>query len=501
MLRGLARPRRPAIPELLPDATSTAVKQQKKRTNTRRPRSQRPQPPAPKEGGTSLFERIEAFLFKPIDIAPIVYFRIIFGAIMFWEVTRYYSHDWIERYYIDPTFFFKYYGFSWIHPLPDNLMYVFFLCMGVLCVFIILGLWYRVSAVLFWLGFTYWFLLDQANYLNHFYLISLVSFLMIFVPAHRNASLDVVRKPELRVATVPAWTRWLLIAQLGIAYFFGGVAKINSDWLQGEPMRSWLAGTTDFPFIGHLFTEPWAAYFFSYGGLLFDLMIVPLLLWKRTRVIAVVMALSFHLMNDNLFSIGIFPWFMIFATPLFFEPFRLRPVLKLEKVFQEPVQTRAAMTMGPDARRLVVALFCAYFAVQVLMPFRHHLYPGNVNWTEEGHNFSWHMKLRDKGGRMDLVVTNPDTGATWVVDQTDFLSRRQRRKMRSRPDMVVRFAHALEDHYKQQGLRRVIIRAQSAITLNGRPPQPLIDPTVDLTQVEVSLLPAPWILPLTIPLR
>ena len=149
-----------------------------------------------------------------------------------------------------------------------------FLALGILAAFIIFGLWYRVSAFLFFIGFTYVFLLDQTNYLNHFYLISWVSFLMIFVPAHRAASLDGVRRPDLRVATTPAWPLWLLRAMVGIAYFFGGVAKINSDWLHGEPMRMWLAARTDFPLIGSFFTEPWAAYFFSYSGLMFDLLVV-----------------------------------------------------------------------------------------------------------------------------------------------------------------------------------------------------------------------------------
>ena len=419
---------------------------------------------------------------------------------MLWEVTRYYSHDWIERYYIDPDFFFTYFGFPWITPLPDNLMYVHFLGLGLLATFIILGLWYRVSATLFFFGFTYVFLLDQANYLNHFYLVCWVSFMMIFVPVHRAASLDVVRKPALRLAKVPAWPQIMICAMIGIAYFFGGIAKINSDWLHGEPMRTWLAGSTDFPLIGQYFTEPWAGYFFSYGGLFFDLLIVPMLLWRRTRLFAVLLIVSFHLTNFQLFSIGIFPWFMLFATPMFFAPERLRPILRFKKIFGDQGHTQASLKTSDRQKRLVMAGVIAFAAFHVFMPFRHHLYPGNVNWTEEGHNWSWHMKLRNKSGTLKLIATDPATGESWTIDQRDYLSSRQRSKIRGRPDMIVLFSHYLKEELRKEGHPNVQIRAEANISLNGRPRQLLIDPTVDLTTVKRSLLPYSWILPLETPL-
>lgn len=138
------------------------------------------------------------------------------------------------------------------------------------------GFWYRLSATLFFLGFTYVFLLEQARYLNHFYLISLISFLMIFVPAHRAFSIDALS--GARSATAPAWALWLLRAQIGIPYFYGGLAKLNGDWLRGEPMRVWMASGTDFPLIGPWFTDERVVFLFAYGGLLIDLLVVPLLL-------------------------------------------------------------------------------------------------------------------------------------------------------------------------------------------------------------------------------
>lgn len=148
--------------------------------------------------------RAARLLFSRVDIASLVYFRVAFGLIMVWEVWRYFSHDWIRALYIDPPFTFKYYGFEWVEAWPGVGMYLHFAALGVLAAFIALGFLYRLSAALFFVGFTYVFLLDQSNFLNHFYLISLVSLLLVFVPAHRAFSLDAWMRPHLRSRTAPA---------------------------------------------------------------------------------------------------------------------------------------------------------------------------------------------------------------------------------------------------------------------------------------------------------
>lgn len=451
----------------------------------------------------SLASKTGEALFAPIDLSPLVYFRVLFGAIMLWEVARYLSHDWIERYYIDPDFFFTYMGFGWVKPWPGNWMYVHFLALGILAVFIMLGLWYRISIILFFIGFTHVFLIDMANYLNHFYLISLISFLLIFMPAHRGGSLDALRHPEIRAKTGPSWPLWLLRAQLGIVYFYGGIAKINADWLRGEPMRMWLAKRTDFPLIGPYFTEPWAPYLFSYGGLLLDLLIVPFLLWRRTRMAAFAVGVVFHLTNARLFDIGIFPWFMIGATLLFFDPNQFRPFRRrIDKLLAVPKAGRGPIPSPSSLhKRITVSALVFYLTLQLLIPLRHWLYPGNVHWTEEGHNFSWHMKLRDKRGTLELVATDPATGETWTINQRKYLSSRQRRKMRTRPDMILLFCHHLEKELSTKSHQNVEIHTVTNISLNGRAHQLLVDPTLDLTTVRRSILPSSWIVPLENPLE
>jgi vitamin K-dependent gamma-carboxylase len=238
------------------------------------------------EKPSRVWQNVQQRLFAPTSIRVLVYFRVVFGALMLWQVWRYFNYNWIERYYIEPKFYFAYYGFDWLRPWPGDGTVLHFYGMAVLAICIMLGLFYRLSMGAFFLAFAYVFLLDQTNYLNHYYLVCLISFLLIFVPAHRAFSVDAWWRPRLRADSAPTWTLWMLRFQLALVYGYAGVAKLNRDWLNGRPVQMWLADRTDFPIIGRYFTEQWMAYLFSYGGLLFDLTIIPLILW-RTRLLAI----------------------------------------------------------------------------------------------------------------------------------------------------------------------------------------------------------------------
>ena len=445
-----------------------------------------------------VWDTLRATLFAPVDVTSLVYFRIAFGAIMLWEVWRYFDQGRIERYYIEPEFYFTYFGFDWVRPWPGDGMYLHFYALGALSICIMLGLRYRLSMALFFLGFTYVFLLDKTQYLNHFYLISLLSFLLIFVPAHRAFSLDSRLRPALRSQNAPAWTLWMLRTQIGLVYFFGGVAKLNGDWLHGQPMRLWLAERTDFPLIGTWFTEDWIVYLFSYGGLLFDLLIIPLLLWRRTRLLALIVGFAFHLTNAKLFNIGIFPWFMMAATLLFLPPhwprcLLQRPAPAITESFEVPLRPRTS-------QRLIIAALALYFGWQLVMPLRHFLYPGDVSWTEEGHLFSWHMRLRDKNGFARFYVTDPQTETSWEIQPLDYLTERQFEQMVTQPDMILQFSHYIADELRAQGHAQIEVRVWTHVSLNGRRPQVMIDTTVDLAAQSFSLLAATWIMPLDEPL-
>jgi hypothetical protein len=455
----------------------------------------------------TVLQRLCAALFKPVDISFLVLFRIVFGGIMLWEVYRYFSYGWIARYFVEPAVTFPYYGFSWLKPWPGRGMYIHFFVLGVAAACVMVGFLYRIAAPLYFLGFTYTFLLDQTRYLNHFYLVCLISFLMCFLPAQRAFSIDSLLFRKIRSDTVPAWTLWLLRVQIGIPFFYGGIAKLNSDWIHGgEPMRIWLRPLD----------AEWVVYGFVIGGLLLDLLVVPLLLWRRTRIVAFIAAVLFNLINAVIFDIGIFPWLMVGALLIFFPPDLARRFVRAftapgeefsdsgpssSSIRPERLAERIGWPVLSRSQKLVAGLLSAYLAVQLALPLRHYLYPGNVSWTEEGHNFAWHMKLRTKSGEAVFTVTHPQSGQTWTIKPENHLKSHQLMKVITKPDLIVLFAQYLAEEKKREGYDNVEVRAHVMASLNGRQPQLLIDPNVDLAKEEVGLLPVHWITPLTTPLE
>ncbi|MGI8602422.1 MAG: HTTM domain-containing protein [Verrucomicrobiales bacterium] len=458
------------------------------------------------------FRRLSELLSRPVDSAILAYFRIAFGSVMLWEILRYFAGNRIGTYWVQPKFHFSYFGFDWVRPLPGAGLY--WLC-GVLALAslaVIAGFRYRWSAAILAVGFTYLFLIDQARYLNHGYLMCLLAWMSIMAPAHACCSIDALRRAGVRGNRVPAWWLWLLRFQVAVVYIYGGIAKLNTDWLRGEPMRAWLHERRDWPVLGGFFELHLAPWFFCYSGLLFDLLIVPALLWKRTRLAAFMVAILFHLTNSYLFNIGVFPWLAILLTALFFDPEWPRKIMRRtqsndERAILSPVtvippeipsrhrDTRTPFDHGLSRRTF--AALCIYSAVQILVPLRHFLYPGDVNWTEEGHRFSWHMMLRSKTVEAaSFYVINPHSGYAWLVDPLDYLTGRQFQKMVGHPDMIQQFCAHVGRVMREGGHPDSEVRAVVSLSLNDHPPALLIDPNVNLAAVKRSLAPATWILPL-----
>lgn len=381
-------------------------------------------------------------------------------------------------------------------------MHVLWVILGLLALFIAFGFLYRISTVLFFLGFTYTFLLEQGRYLNHFYLVVLISFVMIFIPANRYYSLDARIWKQIKSPVIENWCLWMIRFLLAVPYFFGGVAKINPDWLQGYPLRIWLLGDLDFPIIGPYFTEYWMILVMSYSGLLLDLLIVPALLWKKTRKAGFIAIALFHLMNSELFTIGIFPWFMMIATTLFFNPswprhlrnfFKNKHKLLIEK---EDLKQFEDYVSGLNRKPILIglAVFCS---IQLILPFRHLVIPGNVHWTEEGHRYSWHMKLRSKKGYTTFFVKDKADGVITEVDLYEYLEDWQIEDMDGKPYMIWEFADFLKKEYAEMN-EDVEVFVDALASLNGREYQHIVDPNVDLTSFpKPNFGYASWIIPLT----
>jgi hypothetical protein len=282
---------------------------------------------------------------------------------------------------------------------------------------------------------------------------------------------------------------------MAIVYGFAALAKLDRDWLLARPIEIWLQAKTHTPVLGPLYAEPWLKWVLAYGGILFDAAVVPLLLWKRTRIPALAAALFFHLFNSVTFQIGIFPYLALSLCVFFFPPGEIGRRILRRTTPAEPVPASGGLEVG--GRRLVLASLAVYFAIQIALPLRHWLYPGNPNWTEEGHRMSWHMMLRTKTGTITYELRDPATGRTWTVDPKEHLTAKQASRVATRPDMAWQFAQYLARRYRSEGIEQVEVRALSSVSLNGRPPQPLVDGNVDLAAEPWPLLaPLDWVVPL-----
>jgi hypothetical protein len=446
--------------------------------------------------------KIVASLNESTSIAPLVVFRMAFGAIMLFSTVRFLLKGWVKDFYITPQFHFTFYGFEWVKPLGETGMYILFAIMVLASLGITLGFFYKLSASAFFLVFSYVELIDKTYYLNHYYFISIISFLMMLVPANRYFSLDVFRKPSIKLTMVPAWTIGIFKLQLFMVYFFAGLSKISFDWLfEAMPLKIWLPANAHLPLIGSLLKQEWVAYLFSWFGLIFDLLI-GFLLWNRsTRKTAYLFVIVFHVFTGWFFKIGMFPYIMIALTLVFFSAdFHVQLIEKIRNIFNRPShlptesETPFLLNISPIRKKIMYTLLLTFFTLQVLIPFRYLFYPGKLYWTEEGYRFSWRVMLMEKGGTAFFYVTDQSGRKTEVIN-SEFLTPAQERMMSTQPDMILQYAHFLEDEYKKRGLSDPVIKAESYVTLNGSGSRPFIDSTVDLSKEKESFSPKKWILP------
>lgn len=447
---------------------------------------------------TAIKSRFQTALFTEVDIASLAFFRFITGILLFifmWTVYQGHFLENISR----PGFHCTHFGFDWVRPLPGNGVYYLVWVLRVLALGIAFGAFYRASAILFCLGYTYIFLIDSTVSHNHPYLVCLFTFLMFFMPANRAYSIDAWRKPELRSATTPMWPIWTSRLQFAVVYFFAGVAKLNYDWLHGEPIRSRLEHFQ----IGRFFAEHGATIHLCYAGLIFDLTVPFLLFFRRTRLAAFIVSVLFHFTNSHMWVLDIFPYFMVLGTLIFFPPDwprrDLRGKVKAATLSEE---ANEGSTAGWSMRQRAIATFLVvYFAIQFLVPMRQFLYPGTTAWTNQGHTFAWRMMTVWKRSIFSFQATDPGTGETWKIYPEDFGAPKYGPSNAwCTPHNALLFAHHAAKELREQGHPNIEIRAEIWCSLNYRKPQLLIDPSVDLAAQPRTLLHMPWITELTEPL-
>jgi hypothetical protein len=418
-------------------------------------------------------------LWKPVDNTPLVLFRILFGFLLLFQSVNDIFSDRVRTLFVEPAFTFPFIGFEWLRPLPGNGMYAYFMVMALLAVLVMLGAFYRLAMASYTLLWTATYLMQKCGYNNHYYLIIIICAFMCIMPAHRRLSVDVWRNPGIRSDYCPQWCSWLFITQFGIVYTYAAIAKFYPDWLSGRYLASTLTSNP-------------VRYFICYMGIAFDFLITPGMLFRRTRTISMVTALIFHITNSIVFSIGIFPFLALSAMLFFYPPNVIRQLLHWPP--PAPLPTTPLIT---GWKKPAVYAMGMYLLIQVLLPLRYLLFGTQPYWSEEGFRMSWRMMSRNKSGWVYFRVVNNDTHISWIDEPEQRLNYATLNSLAGFPDLIWQYAQHLKEGCAAKGMHHISIYAVSSVSLNGRHPQPLVDPKTDLANTPWEPYHhADWIVPL-----
>jgi hypothetical protein len=420
--------------------------------------------------------KFKELCFQQVSSAPLVVFRILFSSLLFYSTVRTIFKGWVKELYVIPT-----YHFTFIEGLPlpsENVIYSIFGLLALSSLFMIFGLFYRVSTALFFVLFTYVELIDKTYYLNHYYLVSTLVFWMVLVPAHRSYSIDSFIFPKIKKPVCDNWCVLIFKVQLSMVYFFAGLAKVNADWLvEAQPLATWLPGRYSVPIIGKWLYLKEVAFLFSWSGCLYDLFIWIFLWFKRARPLAYLLVLIFHILTGILFPrIGMFPYIMIVSTVIFFSANWHQKLLTF-------LPFKASTTKSYSTRKrtaFIPVVLMAYLIIQLYLPLRHLQHPGNLFWNEDGYRFSWRVMLMEKNGYTNFISKDPKLNLQKQVDLNNYLTAFQQQQLRSQPDMILQFAKHIGKLQESQLGYAPEIYVDSRISLNGRRSQLFIDQTVDL---------------------
>ena len=416
-------------------------------------------------------------LFKAIDNSPLIVFRILFGFLIACESFGAILTGWVKRVLTDPQFTFSFIGFEWLQPLPGFGMYFYFVLMGFFGLAIMLGYRYRIAIIAYTILWAGAYFMQKSSYNNHYYLLLLISFLLIFLPANRYASLDVKQNRVSEEKTMPYWISLLFIIQVGIVYVFASLAKFYPDWLDGTFTKNLLSGTTSRPFFLELFSQKWFYLFIAYAGILFDLLIVPFLLFKKTRTLALIASVIFHIFNSITLQIGIFPFFALTFALFFYEPETIRRLFLRKK----PKLEDENLSQNLYGKRIVYFLMIPYLIIQIALPLRHHFIEGDVLWTEEGHRLSWRMMLRERNGYITIQIKDLKTGSVSIYNYRKNLTNKQAQNLATKPDFIWQYCQRIKEEYKG---KPIAIYIDCKNSINRKEYKSLIDPNYDMAKAE-----------------
>jgi vitamin K-dependent gamma-carboxylase len=429
----------------------------------------------------NLIIKFKNMLFKPVSPAPLAFVRIFFGIFGAIHALKFLlNDDWFQlnfkAYIIQPTYSL----FPFVYALSLDEMRGVIVLMLILSIFICIGFLYRASIVLYTIFFTYLFLINRQFYQNHYYFILLVSFLLSFSPASLICSVDSLIF-KTKKTTIPFYFQFLIMFQICVVYFFGGIAKLNPDWLNGYPIRIWIEHLDNFSFLNGPHSQT-TAFLLSYGGLLFDLSIAFLLICGRTRFFGFVLVVLFHILNTILFNIGVFPYLSLILTLLFLS----------DSLFDKALFQKQYIQQKNKIDQRVFTLVSIWIAIQFIIPLRSYIFNFDPKWSQTGDMFSWRMRLHDYKGTLQykIVDTNKSQAIFFDVETNGYrlFDDHQLGFVIRDPASIVAGAKQLAQEYFDHTGKMPEVFAISELNVDARSPQLFIDPNIDLVKIEPNLV-------------
>lgn len=425
------------------------------------------------------------FKSKYINNSSLIIFRIFLGFLIVAESFGAIFTGWVKRIFIDSLFTFNHIGFNWLQVFHGQTMYFYYIIMGILGLCVMFGFrykWAMTGFTLLWFG-TY--LMQKEAYNNHYYLLFLICFIMCFLPANANYSIDSMQNPNIKSSQMPQWIVWIMITQISFVYLFSVVAKCYPGWLDGSFVNIMFSEKMKHPIFGTMFQNQYFQNFIIYSGIIFDLLIIPLLLWKKSRNLALILSILFHIFNAIVLEIGIFPFFALSFIVFFYDS-------KIIKNIFFKKQEECLITKNQD--HLLYYIFIPFLIIQFLLPLRHYFIEKEVLWTEEGHRLSWRMMLRSRSGSIAFNVVDLKNNHTYVYDYTTILTPKQIEWFNNKPDAIWQMAQYIKKEYYKKNTD-VAIFVKSYVSINGGKYVPFINPKVDLAKAKWNYFKHnPWIL-------
>lgn len=469
-------------------------------------------------------------LCRPTDPSGLGVMRMVFGLLMVFDIWQERGLSNAVEEFGDP-FLCRFPLFDFLKPLPLVWMYIVYLLMFLGEVGILLGLFYRLSCLVFVMTYWYLFLLDKTSWNNHSYLFGLIGILLLLTDANRYWSLDGLLFKRKRHAHVPMWNYAILRFQIFIVYLIAGLKKMDLDWVSGYSMHSIASHYVFAPFRLVLSQEQVSLYIVHLGGLSIDLVSGFLLLFDKTRPIAFVFLGMFHLMNSQLFSIGMFPWMMLATMPLFCYPDWPRGLLhKFPHVMKIVLPADLSLqssthciydkkSIKPDEKqksslpqdknppptspsryhKIMVAMLFSYVGTQCVLPYSHGITKGYNHWTQGLYGYSWDMMVHTWNlQHLKITYVDKQSGEEGYLNPKAWVLGG---RWSSHPDMIKQYAHCVEERLATYNITDIELHVDVWRALNDRFQQRSVDPRVNLLEAPWGVFTeTPWILPLLVDL-